>query len=50
MTTATAEALSESARDFISSGPHKLLIGAEWSDAADGPLSRALQSLDLAGH
>ena len=43
MTTATAEALSEAARSFVSSGPHKLLIGAEWSDAADG---RTFETVD----
>src|SRR2546430_13730848 len=45
MTTATAEALSEAARSFVSSGPHKLLIGGEWVDAADG---RTFETIDPA--
>jgi acyl-CoA reductase-like NAD-dependent aldehyde dehydrogenase len=45
MTTATTEALSEAARSFVSSAPHKLLIGGEWVDAADG---RTFQTIDPA--
>ena len=40
MPTAAPEALSDAARSFIESGPHKLLIGADWVDAADGAASR----------
>ena len=36
MTTTAASSLSESAGKFVSAGPHKLLIGGEWTDAADG--------------
>ncbi|MBV9212745.1 MAG: aldehyde dehydrogenase family protein [Actinobacteria bacterium] len=43
MTTATAEALSDAARTFVSSGPHRLLIGAEWLGAADG---RTFETID----
>ena len=42
MTTAT-EALTESARSFVSNGPHKLLIGADWVGAADG---RTFETID----
>ena len=45
MTTATAEALAEAARSFVSAGPHKLLIGGEWVDAADG---RTFETIDPA--
>src|SRR2546430_4792243 len=45
MTTATAEALSVAARSFVSAGPHKLLIGGEWVEAADG---RAFETIDPA--
>ncbi len=36
MPTATAEALSDAARAFVDSGPHRLLIGGERPEAADG--------------
>ena len=36
MTTATTDALSDAARTFVTAGPHKLLIGADWVEAADG--------------
>ena len=36
MATATAEALSDAAREFVAAGPHKLLIGGERLEAADG--------------
>jgi acyl-CoA reductase-like NAD-dependent aldehyde dehydrogenase len=45
MATATAEALSDAARTFVSNGPHKLLIGADWTDAADG---RTFETIDPA--
>src|SRR5256885_14038421 len=45
MTTATAEALSEAARSFASSGPHRLLMGGEWVEAADG---RTFETIDPA--
>ena len=43
MPTATLESLSEAARNFI--GPKKLLIGADWVDAADG---RTFETVDPA--
>ncbi|HEX8067102.1 MAG TPA: aldehyde dehydrogenase family protein [Thermoleophilaceae bacterium] len=43
MTTASTEALSESARAFVDSGPHGLLIGGEWAEAADG---RTFETVD----
>ncbi len=36
MPTATAQALETAARDFVAAGPHKLVIGGERPDAADG--------------
>ncbi len=45
MPTAAPEALSDAARSFIESGPHKLLIGADWVDAADG---RSFETIDPA--
>jgi acyl-CoA reductase-like NAD-dependent aldehyde dehydrogenase len=45
MTTASAEALSDAARSFVSAGPHKLLIGSDWVDAADG---RTFETIDPA--
>ena len=45
MTTATAEALSDAARSFVTAGPHKLLIGGDWVDAADG---RTFETIDPA--
>ena len=36
MATATAEALSDAAREFVAAGPHKLLIGGERLEAGDG--------------
>jgi acyl-CoA reductase-like NAD-dependent aldehyde dehydrogenase len=36
VTTATADALSERAREFVSRAPHRLLIDGEWTEAADG--------------
>jgi acyl-CoA reductase-like NAD-dependent aldehyde dehydrogenase len=44
MPTATAEALSESARQFVEA-PHRLLIGGEWVDAVDG---RTFETIDPA--
>ena len=43
MTTAAAAALSDTARSFADAGPHKLLIGGEWVDAADG---RSFETID----
>ena len=43
MTTTTADALSEAARSFVSSAPHNLLIGADWTAAADG---RTFETID----
>jgi len=45
MATATTESLSEAARTFVSAGPHKLLIGDEWVEAADG---RTFETIDPA--
>jgi acyl-CoA reductase-like NAD-dependent aldehyde dehydrogenase len=45
MTTTSAPALSDSARAFVEAGPHKLLIGDEWTDAADG---RSFATIDPA--
>jgi acyl-CoA reductase-like NAD-dependent aldehyde dehydrogenase len=45
MATATAQALSESARAFISRRPAPHLIGGEWREATDG---RTLETLDPA--
>src|SRR6185437_1635249 len=36
MSTTATEALSDAARKFVESGPHKLLIGSGWVEAADG--------------
>jgi acyl-CoA reductase-like NAD-dependent aldehyde dehydrogenase len=36
MSATAAPAVSDSARSFIEQGPHKLLIGGEWVEAADG--------------
>src|SRR5439155_5051520 len=36
MPTATADALKTAAREFVAAGPHKLLIGGERPEAADG--------------
>jgi acyl-CoA reductase-like NAD-dependent aldehyde dehydrogenase len=36
MPDAATATLSDAARSFVESGPHKLLIGADWVDAADG--------------
>jgi acyl-CoA reductase-like NAD-dependent aldehyde dehydrogenase len=35
MTVTAADALSDAARRFVSAGPHKLLIGGDWVEAAD---------------
>ena len=43
MSTVASEALSEAARKFVESGPHKLLIGADWVEAADG---RTFETID----
>jgi acyl-CoA reductase-like NAD-dependent aldehyde dehydrogenase len=43
MTTATTDQLSEAARAFVSQGPHRLLIGADWVEAADG---RTFETID----
>jgi acyl-CoA reductase-like NAD-dependent aldehyde dehydrogenase len=45
MPTATAQALSEAARAFVDRGPHKLLIGGELLEAADG---RTFETIDPA--
>ena len=45
MPTATAEALSDAAREFVDSGPHRLLIGGERPEAADG---RTFETIDPA--
>jgi len=45
MPTATAAALSPTARDFVAAGPHGLLIGAERPEAADG---RSFETIDPA--
>ena len=45
MATATTESLSEAARTFVSADPHKLLIGDEWVEAADG---RTFETIDPA--
>ena len=48
MATATAEALSAPARDFLARTPGKLLIGGDWLDPADG---RTFATVDPAtGH
>jgi acyl-CoA reductase-like NAD-dependent aldehyde dehydrogenase len=45
MATATAEALSERAREFLSRAPHGLLIGGQLVEAADG---RTFETIDPA--
>jgi acyl-CoA reductase-like NAD-dependent aldehyde dehydrogenase len=45
MATATADALSQAARDFVAAGPHGLLIGGERPQAADG---RSFETIDPA--
>jgi aldehyde dehydrogenase (NAD+) len=45
MTTATTDQLSEAARAFVSQGPHRLLIGGDWVEAADG---RTFETIDPA--
>jgi acyl-CoA reductase-like NAD-dependent aldehyde dehydrogenase len=45
MATATADALSDAARDFVAAGPHGVLIGGERVQAADG---RTFQTIDPA--
>jgi acyl-CoA reductase-like NAD-dependent aldehyde dehydrogenase len=45
MATATAEALSDAAREFVAAGPHKLLIGGERVEAAD---ARTFATIDPA--
>jgi acyl-CoA reductase-like NAD-dependent aldehyde dehydrogenase len=45
MATATAEALSSAAREFIERGPHALVIGGERPEAADG---RTFETIDPA--
>jgi len=37
------DALSDAARSFVSAAPHRLLIGADWVEAADG---RTFESID----
>ncbi len=37
------DALSDAARSFVSAAPHRLLIGADWSEAADG---RTFETID----
>jgi aldehyde dehydrogenase (NAD+) len=43
MSTIASEALSDAARKFVESGPHKLLIGSDWVEAADG---RTFETVD----
>ena len=43
MPDADAATLSDAARSFVDSGPHKLLIGADWVEAADG---RTFETVD----
>ena len=43
MSTTATEALSDAARKFVESGPHKLLIGSDWVEAADG---RTFETVD----
>jgi acyl-CoA reductase-like NAD-dependent aldehyde dehydrogenase len=43
MPDAATATLSDAARSFVDSGPHKLLIGADWVDAADG---RTFETID----
>src|SRR5918999_2705846 len=43
MTTATTDQLPEAARAFVSQGPPRLLIGADWVEAADG---RTFETID----
>jgi acyl-CoA reductase-like NAD-dependent aldehyde dehydrogenase len=45
MATATADALSPAAREFVDSGPKSLLIGGERTEAADG---RTFETIDPA--
>jgi acyl-CoA reductase-like NAD-dependent aldehyde dehydrogenase len=45
MATATAQALSETARAFVERAPHKLVIGGELLDATDG---RTFETIDPA--
>jgi len=45
MPTATVDALSERAREFIARAPHRLLIGGEWVEPADGA---AFETIDPA--
>ena len=45
MSATAAPAVSEAARAFIDQGPHKLVIGSEWVEAADG---RTFDTLDPA--
>jgi acyl-CoA reductase-like NAD-dependent aldehyde dehydrogenase len=45
MATATADALSSAAREFVDSGPKRLLIGGEHAEAADG---RTFETIDPA--
>jgi acyl-CoA reductase-like NAD-dependent aldehyde dehydrogenase len=45
MPTATTQSLSDAARGFVSAGPHKLLIGGERLEAADG---RSFETIDPA--
>ena len=45
MPTATAEALSDPAREFLARGPGRHLIGGEWVESADG---RRFETLDPA--
>src|SRR5438552_14973623 len=45
MATATAESLSPAAREFVDSGPKRLLIGGEHVDAVDG---RTFETIDPA--
>jgi acyl-CoA reductase-like NAD-dependent aldehyde dehydrogenase len=45
MATATADALSERAREFVSRAPHRLLIDGEWTEAGGG---RTFETIDPA--
>src|SRR5919199_4878709 len=43
--TDTTSRLGDSARAFVDAGPHRLLIGADWVEAADG---RTFETIDPA--
>ena len=43
MATTSVDALSDAAREFVAAAPHRLLIGGQWEEAADG---RSFVTLD----